>query len=107
MTEFEERLEAYENLFVHDEELRFKATARRDRLLGLWAAEKMGYPQEKAQDYAEELVLFNLKEKGDEDIFLRLRQDFDALRIAQSDHQIRRRMQELMARALEEIREGR
>tara|TARA_R110002020_G_scaffold66605_7_gene175086 strand:+ start:7165 stop:7488 length:324 start_codon:yes stop_codon:yes gene_type:complete len=104
MTTFEGRKDAYEGKFAHDEELRFKATARRNKLLGLWAAEKLGYSGEQAENYAKEVVRADFEEPGDEDVFRKVRADFDAASVAQSDHQIRRTMEELMATAVEQIR---
>src|SRR4249920_1972858 len=101
MDSFDKRKEGFEKKFAHDEELRFKATARRNRLLGLWAAEKLGLKGAEADAYAKEVVVADLEEAGDRDVFKKVRKDFDAKGVAQSDHQIRRTMEELMARAVE------
>jgi hypothetical protein len=106
MTSFEKRKDAYENKFARDEELRFKSTARRNKLLGLWAAEKLGKTGDDAQAYAREVVRADMQEAGDEDVFRKVRGDFDAAKIAQSDHQIRRTMDELMAEAVAQIEAG-
>lgn len=106
MSSFNDREEAFEKKFAHDEELRFKASVRRDKLLGLWAAEKMGLSGEAAQAYAQSLIQEDFKEVGDEDVFRKLRKDFDAAKVAQSDHQIRHAMDELMAAAIEQIQAG-
>ncbi|WP_350334807.1 DUF1476 domain-containing protein [Coralliovum pocilloporae] len=103
MTTFDQREDAFERKFAHDEELRFKAEARRNKLLGLWAAEKLGLSGEKAADYAKEVVRADFDEPGDEDVFRKIRGDFDSAGIEQSDHQIRRTMDELMATAREQI----
>jgi hypothetical protein len=103
MTTFEGRKDAYESKFAHDEELRFKATARRNKLLGLWAAEKLGYSGDEAENYAKEVVRSDFEEPGDEDVFRKVRGDFDAASVEQSDHQIRRTMEELMATAVDQI----
>ena len=99
MTTFDEREEGFEKKFAHDEALRFKATARRNRLLGLWAAEKLGLTGADAEAYAKDLVLEEFAE-GDHDVFQKVRRDFDAKGVVQSDHQIRRTMDELMAQAM-------
>jgi hypothetical protein len=99
MTTFDEREEGFERKFAHDEALRFKATARRNRLLGLWAAEKLGLAGTDAEAYAKDLVLEEFAE-GDHDVFQKVRRDFDAKGVVQSDHQIRRTMDELMAQAI-------
>jgi len=103
MTTFDKREEGYERKFAHDEELRFKATARRNKLLGLWAAEKLGLQGIEADTYAKAVVKADLTEAGDEDVFRKIRSDFDAKGVAQSDHQIRRTMNELLAKAVEQI----
>src|SRR5688572_621623 len=90
MTTFEERQKGFERKFAHDEELKFKATARRNRLLGLWAAEQMGLGGDDAKDYARQVVKADLAEPGEEDVFRKIRADFDAKGVGQSDHQIRR-----------------
>ena len=103
MTTFEDREKGFERKFAHDEELKFRATARRNKLLGLWAAEKLGLAGDEAQAYAREIVKADLAEPGEEDVFRKVRSDFDAKGIAKSDHQIRRMMGELMAAAVSQI----
>ncbi|BAT59760.1 hypothetical protein GJW-30_1_02293 [Variibacter gotjawalensis] len=104
MTTFDKRQEGFEKKFAHDEELRFKANARRNRLLGLWAAEKMGITGDDATAYAKEVVAADFEEQGDDDVFRKVRADFDAKKVEQSDHQIRRTMDELMATAIDQIK---
>ena len=104
MSTFDRRQEAFESKFAHDEELRFKAVARRNKLLGLWAAEKIGLDADKAQDYAKEVVRADFEEPGDEDVFRKIRRDFDEAGVEQSDHQIRRTMDELLHQAAEQIK---
>ncbi|MFZ1883125.1 MAG: DUF1476 domain-containing protein [Rhodoplanes sp.] len=104
MDSFDRRKEGFEKKFAHDEELRFKATARRNRLLGLWAADKLGLSGADAEAYAKEVVVSDLESPGDNDVFLKIRKDFDAKGVKQSDHQIRRTMEELLARAIDEVR---
>jgi hypothetical protein len=106
-TTFDKREEGFERQFAHDEELRFKAIARRNKLLGLWAAAKLGLSGADAESYAKELVLAEFQAGGDEDVFRKVRTDFDAKGIAQSDHQIRRQMDELLAQAVIQIKAGR
>ncbi|MBO6552263.1 MAG: DUF1476 domain-containing protein [Roseitalea sp.] len=98
-----DRKDAFENKFAHDAELRFKAEARRNKLLGLWAAELLGKTGDDAEAYAKEVIAADFEEPGDEDVFRKVRGDFDAAGVEQSDHQIRRTMDELMVRAAEEI----
>jgi hypothetical protein len=99
MTTFDKREEGFEEKFAHDEALRFKATARRNKLLGLWAAAKLGLAGADAEAYAKDLVLAEFAEGG-HDVFQKVRRDFDAKGVIQSDHQIRRTMDELMAQAI-------
>jgi hypothetical protein len=104
MTTFDKREEGFEKQFVRDEELKFKAVARRNRMLGLWAAQKLGLSGAQAEGYAKEVVMADFEEPGDHDVFRKIRRDFDAKGIVQSDHQIRRTMDELMAKAVAEIK---
>jgi hypothetical protein len=103
MTTFDKREEGFEQQFAHDEAMRFKATARRNRLLGLWAAEKLGLAGADAEAYAKDLVLEEFAEGG-HDVFQKVRRDFDAKGVIQSDHQIRRTMDELMAQAIQHVK---
>jgi hypothetical protein len=104
METFDKRKEGFEKRFAHDEELRFKAMARRNKLLGLWAAQKLGLSGEEADAYAKEVVAADFEQPGEDDVFAKVRKDFDAKGVAQSDHQIRRTMEELMAQAVEQVR---
>jgi hypothetical protein len=104
MTTFDKREDGFEKKFAHDEELRFKANARRNKLLGLWAAEKLGLSGDAALAYARDVVMSDFEEAGDHDVFRKIRKDFDAKGVAQSDHQIRRTMDELMAEAISQIK---
>lgn len=93
----------HENKFAHDSDLEFKANARRNKLLGLWAAELLGLSGDAAEAYAKEVVVADLEEKGDDDVFRKVRQDLDSKNVEMSDHRLRREMDELMIRAREEI----
>lgn len=104
MSTFDRRQEAFESKFAHDEELRFKAVARRNKLLGLWAAEKLGKSGDEAETYAREVVAADFEEAGDEDVFRKIRGDFDAGGVEQSDHQIRRTMDELLDEAIAQVK---
>jgi hypothetical protein len=104
MTTFDKREEAFEKKFAHDEELQFKATARRNKLLGLWAAEKLGLSGEAAATYAKSVVEADFKEAGDADVVAKVLADFMAGGVVQSEHQIRRTMDELMPAAIEQIK---
>lgn len=104
MTTFDKRQEGFEKKFAMDEELQFKAAARRNKLLGLWAAEKLGLSGDEADAYAKSVVVADFEEAGDDDVFRKIRADLDAKSVDQSDHQIRRTMDELMAQAIEQIK---
>jgi hypothetical protein len=107
MTTFDQRKDAYENKFAHDEELRFKATARRNKLLGLWAAEKLGKSGADADAYAKSVVVADFEEAGDEDVVRKLKTDFAAASVTVDDAQMRQVMSELLIRAAEDIQSGR
>jgi len=103
MTTFDKREEGFEKQFAHDEELKFKATARRDRLLGLWAAEKLGLAGPDAAAYAKEVVVAEIEQH---DVFAKIRKDLDLKGVEVSEDEIRRAMLELMGRAVAEIKAG-
>ena len=103
MSSFDKRQEGFERKFAHDEELEFKAGARRNKLLGLWAAELMGISGDEADAYAKEVIKSDFEEAGDDDVFRKVRGDFDAKGVDQSDHQLRSKMDELLAVAMDQI----
>lgn len=103
MSELDKRGDAYENKFAHDAELKFKAEARRNKLLGHWAAELLGISGDEVGEYAKEVVRADFDEPGDEDVFRKIRADFDAAGISQSDDDIRAKMSGLMATAVDQI----
>jgi hypothetical protein len=107
MSGFDKREEGFENKFAHDEEMRFKAHARRNKLAGLWAAEKLGLSGAAAESYANEVVTVDLDKPDSDGVFRKLRHDFDAKGVAQSDHQIRHALDELLAKATAELKAGR
>jgi hypothetical protein len=104
MTTFDKREEGFEKQFAHDEDLKFKAMARRNKLLGLWAAQKMGLTGADADAYAKEVVMSDFEEAGDHDVFRKVRKDFDAKGVVQSDDQIRQTMDQLLAQAVAQIK---
>ena len=104
MTTFDKREEGFEKKFAHDEELRFKANARRNKMLGLWAAEKLGLTGTDADAYAKAVIMADFEEGGDNDVFKKIRTDFDAKSVVQSDEQIRAAMTDLMEKAIADIK---
>lgn len=107
MSTFDQRKDAFENKFAHDEELRFKANARRNKLLGLWAAQKLGKAGADADAYAKAVVLADFEEAGDEDVLRKVKADFVAADVSVSDDEIRKVMTELLLKAAEDIQAGR
>lgn len=103
MTTFDDREQAYEKKFAHDQDLKFRAEARRNKLLAEWAASKLGIMGDALPDYVKEVVRADLEEKGDEDVFRKIRKDFDDKGVAVSDAEIRKEMGDLLAKAVEEI----
>ncbi len=104
MTSMNDREKAFEGKFAHDQELQFKAMARRNKLLGLWAADLMGKAD--PDSYAKEVVAADFEEAGDEDVFRKIRADFDAAGIAKSDSEVRSKMLELLSVAVEQVQQG-
>jgi hypothetical protein len=100
MTTFDKREEGFEKKFAHDEELKFKAEARRNKMLGLWAAEKLGITGPAADAYANEVVMADFETAGDGDVFKKVKTDFDSRNVALSDTELRGKMDELMAKAI-------
>jgi hypothetical protein len=104
MTSMKDREEGFERKFAHDEDLRFRATARRNKQLGLWVAEKLGKTGADAEAYAKEVIVADFVEAGDEDVFRKVKADLEAAGAPVSEHQIRRKMEELLALAIQQIR---
>ena len=101
-TTFDKREEGFEKKFSHDEELLFKASARRNKMLGIWAAEKMGLSGAQAEAYAKEVVMAEFE--ADHDIFKKVRKDFDGKKLPITDEDIHRAMDELMKQAIAQIK---
>ena len=103
MTDFDDRRRGEEAKFAMDEETAFKVAARRNRLLGEWAAAEMKLTEEETDAYKKAVVQADFEEAGDEDVFRKLRGDFDAKGISVSDEEIRTKMSELLVVAMEQI----
>ena len=104
MTTFDKREEGFEKKFAHDEELRFKANARRNKLLGLWAAEKLGISGDAANAYAKDVVMADFEAGGDNDVLKKVLGDLTAKGVASSEQDVRRTMNELMEQAIAQIK---
>jgi len=103
MSTFDERENAFESRFAHDEELRFKAIARRNKLLGAWAAERLGHTGDAADAYARSVVRADFEEPGEEDVYRKIRADFDAANVPVDDQALRTKMRELLIQAAEQL----
>ena len=103
MTTFDDRENAFENMYAHDAEMQFKAEARRNKLLGLWAAEKMGLSGDAADAYAKSVVIEDLKEVGDEDVYRKVSADLAEKGADVAEDELRRRMQEFLSEAKAQI----
>ncbi|MEG1452902.1 DUF1476 domain-containing protein [Brevundimonas sp.] len=106
MTTFEDREQAYEAKFALDQEQEFKAIARRNKMLGLWAAEKMELSAESAEQYAAAVVRADFEQPGEEDVFRKIAGDFKGSGLNVSEGEVRSKMDELAATAREQIRAG-
>jgi hypothetical protein len=104
MTTFDKREEGFEKKFALDEEQKFKAMARRNRLLGLWAAEKLGLSGEEANAYAKEVVAADFEEAGDNDVLHKVLKDLTAKGNAITEAELRAKMDELMAQAIAQVK---
>lgn len=103
MTTFDDRERSFEKKFAMDQELKFKAEARRNRLVGQWAAAKLGLSGPEVDDYVKAVRKADLAEKGDRDVLRKLRQDFDAKGVPVSDAELSRVMAEFLASAVATI----
>ena len=106
MSTFDKREQGFEGKFAHDEATLFKVTARRNKLLGAWAAEKLGLSGDAATAYAKEVVLADFEEAGDEDVIRKVVRDFAAGKVNVSDQEIRVALVKLMATAIEQVNAG-
>lgn len=103
MSGFDDRKKGQEAKFAHDADLRFKAEARRNRLLGLWAAEHMGLSEAHAKEYAAEVVAADFEEAGEEDVFRKVTADLKAKGASVSDDMVRAKMAELVHVARQQL----
>jgi hypothetical protein len=103
MSSFDDRETSFENKFKHDKELEFKATARRNKLLGLWAAGLLGIHGAEAETYAKSVIKADLEKPGDQDVVDKIMADFKGRGIELSEHRLKKQMSELMATAVAQI----
>jgi hypothetical protein len=106
MVTFRDIEKGYESNFAISENLKFQARARSNRMIGEWAAQKLGLVGAQAEAYSKEVVMIDFENSGTDAVFTKIRRDFNAKGVRQSDHQIRRTMQEQLACALADLRAG-
>jgi hypothetical protein len=106
MTMFDEREGAFEAKFAHDEEMAFRVTARRNKLTGIWAAEKMGLTAEETDSYAKSVVQADFEEAGDEDVIRKLMGDLTAAGVETSDDEVRAALAEKTIEARRQLMEA-
>ena len=100
MEKFDERKKSFEKKFAHDEELKFKVASRRNKYLGQWASQKLGYDVEKEKEYIQSVIKADFQEAGDEDVYRKLAEDLGNLA---SEDEIREKMSLLAIKAKDEI----
>ena len=101
MSSFDEREKSFEKKFAHDEEIKFKVNAKRNKYLGQWASQILGYDQEKEKEYIQSVIKADFEEAGDEDVFRKLKEDLKDHNIP--DEEIRKKMNELIEKAKTEF----
>jgi hypothetical protein len=106
MTTFDNREKGFENKFAHDQDLKFKAESRRNKLVAEWAAAKLGLSGSEVDDYIKAVRKADLAEKGDDDVVRKIRKDFDDKGVAVSDADIRKQLNMLLAEAVRQIEAG-
>ena len=103
MTTFDDREKGFEKKFAMDEELRFKAESRRNKMLAEWAAAKLGIVGAELEQYVKDVRRADFEEKGDDDVFRKVKADFEAKGLTVSDEELRTAMNEMLAKAVEEL----
>jgi hypothetical protein len=107
MTAFDDRRNAFEKQFAHDEDLRFKATARRNKLFGLWVADRLGKTGDEAETYAKSIVLADFEEAGDADVLRKAYKDLEGAGKTADEAELKAKLVQLTERAIEEVKAGR
>lgn len=106
MTTFDDRESSFENKFKHDKELQFRIMNRRNKMLGLWAANLLGIHGTEAETYAKSVVMSDFNKPGDHDVLVKVLEDFKAKGVEMSEHRLRKHMDELMQAATEQVKSG-
>ena len=103
MTTFDEREKAFEQKYKHDQDMLFRIQNRRNKLLGIWAAELMGLSGSEAESYIKDVIMSDMEKPGDEDVHDKVYADLHAKNIDLSDHRLRKQMDELLVEAKEQV----
>jgi hypothetical protein len=106
MTTFDKREKGFEGKFAHDEQVNFNVQARRNKLAGLWAAEKMGLTGTAAEAYAKDVIVADMEEAGDGDVIRKLKADLTAKKIVISDAEIATVLAEMLQKAKQQLAQG-
>jgi hypothetical protein len=103
MATFDDREKGFEQKYKHDKELEFKVNARRNKLLGLWAAKELGIPDADAEAYAKTVVMADFQKPGEEDVVEKIVADFKQKGIEMSEHRVRKHMAEFLDAARKQV----
>ncbi len=103
MSGMDDREKGLEGRYAHDQELEFKATVRRNKMLGLWVAEQLGKTGDDAEAYAKEVIKSDFEEAGHEDVYRKVKGDLDAAGVDVSEHTVRTKMDQFLAEAREQV----
>jgi hypothetical protein len=106
MTTFDERERGFENKFVHDQDVEFRAVARRNRMLGVWAAGLMGLEGSHVEEYAKAVVKSDFEQPGEEDVLRKVAKDLSGAGLKVTEGAVRGKMDELLAVARDQIKSG-
>ena len=104
MNKFNEREKSFEKKFAKDQELQFKVAARSNKYLGEWAGNKLGKTDEEKQNYIQEIIKADMEEAGSEDVFRKVKKDFQTASINVDDFEIRNQMEKALSRAQEDFK---
>jgi hypothetical protein len=106
MTTFDDRETGFETKFAHDEEMAFRVTARRNKLIGIWAAGRMGLTPEETDSYAKGVVQADFEEAGDEDVVRKLMGDLTAANVETNDEEVRKALSDFLVEARRQLMES-
>jgi len=104
MNKFDERQKSFEKKFARDQELQFKVAARSNKYLGEFVCSKLGKPNEEKQAYIEEIIKADMQEEGNEDVFRKIKKDFQAASLNIEDSEIRKEMEKALNRAKDDFK---